>query len=117
MANSTKKKLVRATFIYWMLLTYIVAALVWWFISLEKQNEQMRDFKSRQLVATVDSSLTPGRFDSEMLKINHDYKRGKAKFFSEGCVFLILIAIGAAFVYRSVRRQFNVQQQQQNFMM
>ena len=29
----------------------------------------------------------------------------------------LLILIGAAFVYRSIRRQFNLQQQQQNFMM
>ena len=41
------------------LLIYIIAALVWWFISLEKQNEEMRDFKISQLNATVDSIYYP----------------------------------------------------------
>ena len=117
MPDPTKKKLFRATIIYWMLLTYIVAALIWWFISLEKQNDQMKEFKVRQLDATVDRSISPGLYATEMGDINRDHKRNKAKYLSEGSVFLILLSIGAVFVYRSVRRQFRVQQQQQNFMM
>jgi signal transduction histidine kinase len=39
------------------------------------------------------------------------------KFVSEGATFLALILIGAAFVYRTVRKQFLLQQQQQNFVM
>ncbi|MEO5563820.1 MAG: HAMP domain-containing sensor histidine kinase [Chitinophagaceae bacterium] len=117
MPDVTKKKLARATWLYWMLLIYIVAALVWWFISLEKQNDQMKEFKVRQLNATIDSTISPGLYSTENSKIEREYKRNRTKFFSEGSVFLLLIAIGAALVYRSVRRQFRVQQQQQNFMM
>lgn len=117
MADQTKKKLRRATVIYWSLLTYIVAALVWWFISLERQNEQMRGFKIQKLAVTVDSSHNPVLYTTEMAKIRKEYIWNRAKFISEGCVYLILLSIGAAFVYRSVRRQFNLQQQQQNFMM
>ena len=50
-------------------------------------------------------------------KINKDYKKNKTKYIGEGSIFLLVICVGAAFVYRSVRRQFYVQQQQQNFMM
>jgi two-component system sensor histidine kinase CiaH len=117
MPDSTKKKLVRATTIYWMLLTYIVAALIWWFISLEKQNDQMKEFKVRQLDATIDNTISPGLYNTEHRKIDRDHQRNKAKYISEGSVFLLLLSIGAAFVYRSVRREFRVQQQQQNFMM
>jgi K+-sensing histidine kinase KdpD len=35
----------------------------------------------------------------------------------EGSAFLLLIFVGAVFIYRSVRRQFKLQQQQQNFVM
>ena len=55
MADMTRKKLRRATLTYWLLLTYIVAAYVWWFISLERQNSQMRQFKLAQLEASIDS--------------------------------------------------------------
>ncbi len=117
MPDINRKKLSRATFIYWMLLTYIVAALIWWFISLERQNDQMLDFKMRQLDATIDHQVSPSLYHKEKTTIDKEYRLNRTKYFGEGCVFLILILVGAAFIYRSVRRQFRLQQQQQNFMM
>jgi two-component system, OmpR family, sensor histidine kinase CiaH len=112
-----KKKLRRTTILYWTLLIYIVAALVWWFITLEKQNEDMRDFKISQLNETIDSLSVPVLYNAELQKVNKAYRKNKAKYIGEGSTFLLVICIGAVFVYRSVRRQFRVQQQQQNFMM
>ena len=117
MADPIKKKLNRATAIYWLLLTYIVVALIWWFISLERQNDLMLDFKHRQLISTISKEASPEMFSIEHDRIVDEHKRNRAKHAGEGSVFLILILIGAIFVYRSVRRQFRVQQQQQNFMM
>jgi len=117
MPDNTRKKFRRASVIYWMLLSYIVVALVWWFISLERQNDKMLDFKTRQLDATIDPDVSPTLNYTEYLKIRKEYNRNRAKHISEGSVFMILILIGAAFVYRSVRRQIRMQQQQQNFMM
>jgi signal transduction histidine kinase len=115
--KDVRRKLRRATILYWTLLIYIVAALVWWFISLEKQNDEMRDLRINQLNTTVDSVSKPALYGAELQKINKEHKKNKAKYVGEGSIFLLVIAIGAAFVYRSVRRQFYVQQQQQNFMM
>lgn len=117
MADTRKKKLRWATIIYWMMLSYIVAALLWWLISLERQNDQMKEFRARQLNATIDKAITPALYESELAQINDLHRRNSAKHIGEGGVFLILILIGAAFVFRSVRRQFKVQSQQQNFMM
>ena len=115
MPGSNKKRIRLITIIYWLLLVYIVAALVWWFISLEKQNRQMTNFKIEQLHATTQSSS--GQYDAALTKIKQEHERNLIKYISEGSTFLLLILIGAAFVYRSVRRQFLLQQQQQNFMM
>lgn len=112
-----RKRIRLATTIYWLLLLYIVAALVWWFISLEKQNRQMTNFKVSQLNAAIDSSHNPELYNSAYVKIHEEYSRNLVKYISEGTTFLLLILIGAAFVYRSVRRHFLLQQQQQNFMM
>jgi two-component system, OmpR family, sensor histidine kinase CiaH len=112
-----KKRIRRASTIYWLLLFYVVAALVWWFISLEKQNSQMRDFKREHLSTSVDKVREPAQFAAATDRIEADYQRNLVKFISEGSTFLILILIGASFVYRSVRRLFLLQQQQQNFMM
>jgi signal transduction histidine kinase len=117
MPDISKKRIRRVTTIYWLLLIYIVAALVWWFISLEKQNLQMADFKKTQLNISIDRTSNPELYDNSLAKIQQDYKRNLVKYISEGSTFLLLILVGAAFVYRSVRRQFLLQQQQQNFVM
>jgi two-component system sensor histidine kinase CiaH len=112
-----KKRIRRATIIYWLLLFYIVAALIWWFISLEKQNRQMADFKISQLNERLSVTGNSKLYNKSLDKIEEEHERNLIKYISEGSTFLVLILIGAAFVYRSVRRQFFLQQQQQNFMM
>jgi two-component system, OmpR family, sensor histidine kinase CiaH len=117
MPDASRKRLRRTTFIYWMLLMYIVAALVWWFISLNKQSTVMRNFEINNLRSTVDSSATPVLYRQQFQKITDEHRKNKSKYLGEGSIFFLVILVGAAFVYRSVRRQFYLQQQQQNFMM
>lgn len=117
MADTSRKQLKRATLIYWLMLFYIVAALIWWFISLQKQNFALTDFRMRQLNATIDSLSVPILYQREYESIRSSENRTTIMHLSEGLFFLALILIAAAFVYRSVKRQFKVQQQQQNFMM
>src|SRR5687768_14508094 len=100
MPDSSKKKLTRATIIYWVMLAYILAALVWWFISLLQQNRVMRDYKILHYISVTDSTKNPGVYHAEIRKINEEYKRGKTKFYGEGGFFFLLILVGAAFVYR-----------------
>lgn len=116
MQDETRKRLRRTTFIYWTLLFYIIAALVWWFIVLEKQNQQIAKQRYINLSSQTDS-LTTIRLAEKMEAINNETTRNTGKYIAEGITFLILILIGASFVYRSVKRQFKLQQQQQNFMM
>jgi len=117
MPDAGRKRLKSITIIYWTLLLYIIAALVWWFISLERQNTMMQGYKIQQLGITIDSTETPQLYQEELNKINADHRKNKTKYVGEGSIFFLFIIIGAAFVYRSVRRQFYMQQQQQNFMM
>jgi two-component system, OmpR family, sensor histidine kinase CiaH len=114
MADEQIRRLGRTTFIYWMLLLYIVAALAWWFISLEKQN---RDTASLKYELASRESITPQEKNTRYALIEKEIRRNHLKYIAEGVTFFILILIGASFVYRSVRRQFRLQQQQQNFMM
>ncbi len=117
MPDASRKRLRRTTFIYWMLLLYIVAALVWWFISLNSQISVMKKFEISNLRSTVDSAATPVLYRQQFQKITDEHTRNKSKYLGEGSMFFLVILVGAAFVYRSVRRQFYLQQQQQNFMM
>jgi K+-sensing histidine kinase KdpD len=117
MPDASRKRLRRTTLIYLLLLLYIVAALVWWFISLNKQNDMMRDFKITKLDFSINQNATPSLYKTELNKIINDHRRNRTKYLGEGSIFLLLILVGAGFLYRSVRKQFHMQQQQQNFMM
>jgi two-component system sensor histidine kinase CiaH len=116
MPRSAGKKFRYIIVVYWLLLLYIVAALVWWFVSLEKQNQNLTDLRLSELNSQK-ATLDPKKFAEENFKIGNDSKRNTEKYIAEGVTFLILIFVGAFFVYRSTSKQFRVQLQQQNFMM
>ena len=111
MAIVKKKRLAAATVVYWFLLCYIIAALVWWFIALNRQSHQMAVYQLEELKAGDPDYLQKSRL------IVEEEKRKNAQFIGEGVTFLLLILVGALFVYRAVRRQIRMAQQQQNFMM
>lgn len=117
MPGMSRKKIRRATVIYWLMLIYIIVALAWWFISLQKQSYLLADFKLKQLHATIDSMVSPGLYQTEFNAVVADRKRDTVKHLSEWLFFFALIIVAAIFVFRTVRRQFKLQQQQQNFMM
>ena len=110
------KKLRRATVFFWILLLYIVAALVWWFVSLERQNAAMYELKKEEITNSAfdKNSL---QFKTALEAVEDQQRRNTIKYISEGAIFLLIIIIGAILMYRLVLRQFQVQHQQQNFMM
>ncbi|MBC7886817.1 MAG: two-component sensor histidine kinase [Ferruginibacter sp.] len=107
-----KTKRLRFIFlVYWFLLSYIIAALVFWFIALNQQNQQMAALELSQL-RTDDP-----QYNSQLKKITNIKKRKTTQYLGEGSIFLLLILSGAVFIYRAVKRQLKSGQQQQNFMM
>lgn len=111
MVADSKRKLRNATIVYWTLLLYVIAALVWWAVSLLQQNQKIHELKKSSL------NTSQANYPQFLKQIEEEQSRSVYKYIGEGSAFLLLILIGAGFVYRSVRRQFAVQQQQQNFVM
>ncbi len=106
-----KKKIQFVFIVYWVLLAYIIAALVFWFLSLNGQNAQMTSYKMERLNP---NSIT---YSADLLKIEIDNKRKVGQYIGEGVTFLGLILAGAIFIFRAVRRQLRETKEQQNFMM
>lgn len=106
-----KRRLAIATTVYWVLLVYIIAGLVWWFIALQTQSRQMANYKLQEL------KMDDPRYEAKLNNILAEEQRKTAQYIGEGSTFLLLILFGALFVYREVRRQIRLQLQQQNFMM
>ncbi|HMT74478.1 MAG TPA: ATP-binding protein [Chitinophagaceae bacterium] len=116
MPATIAKRLKRTTFVFWMLLFYIIAALVWWYVSLQHQSRLLTE-QQYQNLSIKKEELSPDEYNVEYSAISKDKERNTQKYAGEGVIFLILILVGAYFVFRSIKRQFKLQQQQQNFMM
>lgn len=109
--NAKRKRLLNITLLYWLLLLYIVAALVFWYLELEEQNLQMISHRISELVHDDPS------YPEKLQALWSEKQRKSAQYLGEGVVFLAVIIIGAVFMYRAVRRQFALQRQQENLMM
>lgn len=109
--QSPFKKIRSIYIVYWFLLTYIIAALVWWFIALMHQNETMIQIKKAEL-----DNNAP-QYPQQIAKLNEEQQRKTAQYMGEGAVFFLLIIAGAIFVFRAVRNRLRESQQQQGFMM
>jgi len=104
-------KLKLVSLIYWVFLTYMIAAFIWWYVSLEKQNKEIAAIKF-QSIQLSDPSLAAKTHTIQ------DFQLRKTKqFIGEGLTFLLLFLLGAIYVYRSLMKQLRYADQQQNFMM
>ncbi|HEX6915216.1 MAG TPA: ATP-binding protein [Chitinophagaceae bacterium] len=106
-----RKRLALITIVYWFLLLYVVAALIFWYISLHRQNNTI----TRLRLDAIEKN--DPAFSQKTWKVNDDQRRKEAQYIGEGAMFFVLIMVGAVFVYRATRRQLRLSQQQENFMM
>ena len=111
MPTSTKAKLATVTVVYWIFFSYIIVALVYWYISLNKQNDSMASLSRSQLNAD------DPQYMYKMLAIDDYHHRKTMQYIGEGSVFFLVIIIGGVFVFQATRKQLRLGQQQQNFMM
>ena len=89
MPRSAGKRFRFITIVYWLLLLYIIAALVWWFVSLEKQNQNLTDLRLSELNSQK-STLDPNKFAEGNFKIENDSKRNTEKYDSKRALVLLL---------------------------
>jgi two-component system sensor histidine kinase CiaH len=104
-------KIRRIYFLYWILVAYAIAALVWWYIALMQQNTSMTSLRLQEVSAT-DSGYT-----EKINAIKAASKRKETQYIGEGSIFFLLIVAGAVVLFRAVNNQFKLTRQQQHFMM
>lgn len=89
----------------------MVAAFIWWYVALVKQNELLTATKIETLVAK-------GDVDRQHIESIEAFSARKTKqYIGEGVTFLLLFLLGAIYVYRSLLKQLRYSTLQQNFMM
>jgi len=93
------------------LLLYIIAGFTSWFFALESQNKQMYHFRLIELKQDDPEYL-------EKVDALKDAKKRKTfQYVGEGSTYLLVILIGAAYVFWNTRQQLLLSRKQQNFMM
>ncbi|MFY0252982.1 sensor histidine kinase [Chitinophaga sp. 30R24] len=105
------------SFVYFLVLAYTIAALVWWGILLFRQSEQIKGFELQNLNLRIDSQTQQMAHQLELQRINKEERMRAFKYVGEGITFLGIILLGALFVFRAVWKHMKLGQQQQNFMM
>lgn len=89
----------------------MVAAFIWWYLALVKQNEMLTATKIETLKAR-------GEVDQQHIATIEAFATRKIKqYIGEGLTFLLLFLLGARFVYRTLLKQLKYSTLQQNFMM
>lgn len=106
-----KKRFALITIAYWLVLTYAIAALLFWFLALNNQSNQMISLKMEGL------NKSSSNYTQQVAALTSTQKRKQAQYLGEGITFLAIILLGAIFVYKAIRKQLLLTAQQQNFLM
>lgn len=105
------------TTVYLLLLGYIIAALIFWGFSLERQNDRIYTQERLALSEHIDSVSNTERYMEQLALLDKKQKKRTSQYIGEGATFLLVIFIGAAVVYTSFRRSIRLSRQQNNFML
>lgn len=103
--------------VYLLLFAYIIAALIFWGMTLEKQNQHIYGLESLILQKTIDSAQHPSLYRIRMDDLDHKHGMRVKQYLGEGGTFLLVILIGAGVVWTSFRRSVRLSRQQNNFML
>ena len=103
--------------IYLLLLGYIIIAVVFWEMSLQKLSGRIYAQEVITLKSRIDSVSAPAEFNAELLNRKQELERRTYQYIGEGSTFIVVILIGAFVVYRSIKRRIEVSRSQNNFML
>ena len=100
-----------------LLFAYVVSALIFWGISLDKKSHTIYELEYENLKYTIDSTTHADDYNTRLQEITDKRNTRTKQYLGEGSTFLLVIIIGAAVVYSSFRRSIRLSRQQNNFMM
>lgn len=93
------------------LLLYIIAGFTSWFFALESQNRQMYHFR------LIELKQDDPQYLDKIEALKDAKKRKTFQYVGEGSTYLLVILIGAAYVFWTTRQQLVLSRKKQNFMM
>ncbi len=106
-----KRNISIALVVYWVVLFYFIAALVWWFIELALQNSIIFETKANEL------QKGSANYNAIYLELIQERKRNLIQYIGEGSVFLLFIVTGATYLMSAFKKEMRSTAKQRSFMM
>lgn len=107
----------RISLLHFLLFFYVVAALVFWGVSLEKQSQLLFENEKKLLLVEYKNQTHTADFQQQLQQITNKRDRRSKQYIAEGSTFLIVILIGATVVFSFYSRTNRLNKQQNNFML
>ena len=105
------------TTVYTLLLIYTIAALLFWGFSLQRQSRIIYRVERAALHREIDSVRQPALYRERLGELSDHLASRKKQYLGEGITLMLILLVGAAVVYTSLRRKVRLQRQQNNFML
>ncbi len=104
------------TIAYTLLLVYVMAAIVFWGYSLNKQGRMIYELE-KEKIALLQRSSPKLDYQKELHTIQDKKIRRTKQYLGEGSTFLLIILLSASIVYYAYYHQRKLSKLQQNFML
>ena len=104
------------TIAYTLLFVYVIAAILFWGYSLEKQKDVVYQLE-KTILEKSKLKISAQQYNDELKSIKEKRIRRTKQYYGEGSTFLLIILLSAGIVYYAYYRQLKLSQLQQNFML
>lgn len=104
------------TIAYTLLFVYVIAAILFWGYSLEKQKDVVYQLE-KTILENSKLKISAQQYNDELKSIEEKRIRRTKQYYGEGSTFLLIILLSAGIVYYAYYRQLKLSQLQQNFML
>ena len=104
------------TIAYTLLFVYVIAAILFWGYSLEKQKDVVYQLE-KTILENSKLNISQPQYIDQLKSIEQKRVRRTKQYYGEGGTFLLIILLTAGIVYYAYYRQLKLGQLQQNFML
>jgi len=104
------------TIAYTLLFVYVIAAILFWGYSLEKQKDVVYQLE-KTILENSKLNISQPQYIDQLKSIEQKRIRRTKQYYGEGSTFLLIILLSAGIVYYAYDRQLKFSQLQQNFML
>jgi signal transduction histidine kinase len=116
-----KRSAKRLRFLTWMIIVYLIMALVWWSVLLHTKNKESFEAKAvimqYELLLDTRDSMQRLETHAPYIQLKAKYNKQKYMIYGEGLIFVLTLAIGIWLMNKGFVKEIKLAEQQKNFLL